>query len=48
MASGPGNFIEQQLEGVEPASLQKFADVKPFDVQDWARRKGVLLPADKK
>lgn len=39
-------FIEEQLDGGEAAPLQKFADVKPFDVRDWARRKGVRLSSD--
>lgn len=26
------------------APLQRFADVKPFDVTAWAERKGVKLP----
>lgn len=30
--------------GVEPATPQRFSDVKQFDVQAWAKRKGIKLP----
>lgn len=30
--------------GVEPATPQRFSDVKQFDVRAWAKRKGIKLP----
>lgn len=30
---------------VEPAPLPKFSDVKPFDVLEWAQRRGIKKPA---
>lgn len=30
--------------GVQPATPQRFSDVKQFDVRAWAKRKGIRLP----
>ena len=34
----------QLPKSVEPAGLEKFADVKPFDVRQWAERRNIKLP----
>ena len=39
--------LDDQLQlpkSVEPAGLQTFADIKPFDVRQWAERKNIKLP----
>ena len=36
-----GEFDEAASEPVQPAPLVKFADVNPFDVLEWKRRKGL-------